>query len=317
MILRPIAGGLVTLALLLLWLGPGGQHTTVARAASLGDYHLERLADPERTVVSDANGDWVATFTDRAYTVTLAGPSRTLADVGTTATVTLADEVRLLDAPFSGAVDPDWLEIALARTDPDVVDLAMQYVKGAPIHSDEAGHKIAGESAYGPIGADGTRQEGADFYDYLGAPWTVDGQEHRPSSAQANSLDCSGFVRMVFGYRGGLPLGLEMDGKRLPRRAYQILDDAPGVVTIPDQDQRPASLDALSTGDLVFFDADPGDGPLIDHVGIFLGPDRDGHPRFLSSRKTANGPTLGDLGGRSVLDGNGLYARAFRAARRL
>ena len=73
----------------------------------------------------------------------------------------------------------------------------------------------------------------------------------------------------------------------------------------------------LQPGDLVFFDADAGDGPQVDHVGIYLGPDTGGHHRFLSSRKSANGPTLGDTSGKSLLDGTGLYAKSFRAARRL
>jgi hypothetical protein len=34
-------------------------------------------------------------------------------------------------------------------------------------------------------------------------------------------------------------------------------------------------------------------------------------------RKGANGPTLGDVRGASLLDGPGLYARSFRSARRL
>jgi cell wall-associated NlpC family hydrolase len=70
-------------------------------------------------------------------------------------------------------------------------------------------------------------------------------------------------------------------------------------------------------GDLVFFDADESDGTRIDHVGIYLGLDAGDHYRFISSRKGANGPTLGDYKGKSILDGTGLYARSFRAVRRL
>src|SRR6185295_15129082 len=132
-----------------------------------------------------------------------------------------------------------------------------------------------------------------------------------------NSLDCSGYVRILFGYRGGLTLGLAPDGQTISRRAYQILDSAPGVVTIPNRGTRVDAFSLLDPGDLVFFDADPTDGPLVDHVGIYLGPDAEGHQRFISSRKTPNGPTLGDVGGRSILDGRGLYATSLRAARRL
>jgi cell wall-associated NlpC family hydrolase len=75
--------------------------------------------------------------------------------------------------------------------------------------------------------------------------------------------------------------------------------------------------EGLQAGDLVFFDADPEDGAAIDHVGMYLGRDERGHRRFISSRKGANGPTLGDVRGASILDGPGLYAKGFRSARRL
>ena len=52
-------------------------------------------------------------------------------------------------------------------------------------------------------------------------------------------------------------------------------------------------------------------------VGIYLGIDDDGHRRVLSSRRSADGPTFGDDGGASTLDGPGSYARAFRSAKRL
>ena len=51
---------------------------------------------------------------------------------------------------------------------------------------------------------------------------------------------------------------------------------------------------SVRIGDLLFFDADPDDGTRIDHVGMYLGLDAGNHHRFISSRKGANGPTLGD-----------------------
>ena len=101
------------------------------------------------------------------------------------------------------------------------------------------------------------------------------------------------------------------------RRAVQMSASAPGVVVIADTGTRPAGLGALLPGDLVFFDASTDDGTLVDHVGIYLGVDSAGAPRFLSSRKGADGPTMGDVRGRSTLSGSGLYATSFRAARRL
>lgn len=73
----------------------------------------------------------------------------------------------------------------------------------------------------------------------------------------------------------------------------------------------------IGIGDLVFFDADESEGTQIDHVGMYLGLDSENHYRFISSRKEANGPTLCDHRGKSNLDGTGLYARSFRAVRRL
>jgi cell wall-associated NlpC family hydrolase len=123
---------------------------------------------------------------------------------------------------------------------------------------------------------------------------------------------------MVFGYRMGVPMTLSPDGgSSLPRRAADIASSAPGVVVIANKGVRPGSRSLLQPGDLVFFDASVDDAGQIDHVGIFLGRDAYGHDRFLSSRRIANGPTLGNLGGTSVLDGTGLYAASFRTARRI
>lgn len=50
---------------------------------------------------------------------------------------------------------------------------------------------------------------------------------------------------------------------------------------------------------------------------MYLGLDTLGQHRFVSSRKSIDGPTMGDYRGRSTLNGIGLYAMAFRAVRRL
>jgi cell wall-associated NlpC family hydrolase len=93
--------------------------------------------------------------------------------------------------------------------------------------------------------------------------------------------------------------------------------NGPGVVILDRHRTMSPTFSALGIGDLVFFDADPEDHRRLDHVGMYLGPDAAGHHRFISSRKGHNGPTLGDIRGRSVLDGRGLNARTFQAARRL
>ena len=64
--------------------------------------------------------------------------------------------------------------------------------------------------------------------------------------------------------------------------------------------------------------AGPVQNAHIEHSGIFLGVDSKGHYRFISSRSQANGPTFGDAGGTSILDGRDAYwAVRFRTARRI
>jgi hypothetical protein len=59
-------------------------------------------------------------------------------------------------------------------------------------------------------------------------------------------------------------------------------------------------------------------GMAVQHSGIFLGVDSDGRYRFLSSRSTPNGPSLGDSGGASIIDGSNEYwSIRFRTARRI
>lgn len=289
-----------------------------ASAAGSG-YTFKRATSPARTLVYDAAGKLVATYTDSARTVTIVGPSRTFAEAAfTTATVTTTAWVRLLPAPFSGVVDTAWLTARRADASPDLLAVAFQYGYGAPTFTDGTGRRIAGDADYGPLQADGTRAEGSDFNDYLGVSWTYPGSVDVPEADQLGSLDCSGFVRMTFGYRSGIPLSLATDGgASLPRRAVQMESASPGIVLIANSGAVPTSRSMLAAGDLVFFDASTDDGTAIDHVGIYLGRDNGGHDRFLSSRKSANGPTMGDLSGKSILDGTGYYATGFRAARRI
>ena len=290
---------------------------------------LRRLTNPDRTEVTDTRRRWLARFTDGATTVTSSGPRRRFSEPTAADAVTHAVWVRTLPKPFTGAVDEAWLTAALqanALRVPDVLAIAMQYVSGAAAVLDGP-LQIAGDAEYGPL-VDGTREEGADFNDYLGVPWTYADAVDRPETRQFRCLDCSGFVRMVWGYRHSLPgqprrdrvpltLAPTSSRRAMPRRAFEIFQSAPGVVTIENDGGQVQDLSALAVGDLVFFDADDGDGPQLDHVGMYLGVDAGGHHRFISSRKGANGPTLGDYRGKSILDGTGLYARAFRAARRL
>jgi cell wall-associated NlpC family hydrolase len=291
-----------------------GVRTTTATLTGLS---FTRLWDPPRTIV-ESGGSWLATFTDGSRTVTLRGATRTFSEAGAGEDVVSSTWVRLLPTAFNGTVDSTWLGTALADGSPDVLAIAMQYRTGAPRILASDGSLIANDADYGPVQADGTRAAGADFNDYLGRAWSYPNGTVDPAEpSELGSLDCSGFVRMVFGYRAGMPLTRSADGRGIPRTAADQLVGGPGVTVITDGGKAPAARSSLQPGDLVFFDASTVDGTRIDHVGIYLGPDTAGHDRFISSRKGANGPTLGDVNGRSILDGSGLYAIAFRAARRL
>lgn len=282
--------------------------------------------DPPRLDVLTTRGRWLATLTEGARTVTTAGPRRSFSE--DQARVTHSSWVRALPRPFEGSVDVAWIMRALAANaarHPDLLALGLQYVKGAPpLHQGDL--QVAGDAAYGPL-LNGKRQEGADFNDYLGVTFSyADGSVDRPEPLQLRCLDCSGFVRLLWGWRQhapnvtpAMPLArrASVDAKALPRRAVQMAARAPGVLVEPDRGVQLRDFSRLASGDLVLFDADSGDGSAIDHVGLFLGIDSEGHHRFLSSRKGANGPTLADVRGKSILDGNGLFARGFRAVRRL
>ena len=274
---------------------------------------------------------WLATFTKGAATVVLAGPTRTFSESTAANAVTHSFWVRTLPSPFTGTVDQAWLNAALAANEagvPDIFGIAMQYLEGAaPIL--DGSLQIAGDASYGPLLADGTRQEGSDFNDYLGVSWAyANGQVDAPETAQFGCLDCSGFMRMVWGFRHSfdgagyadtIPLCLSplADKSALPRRALEICASGPGVLVIANTGLQVVNFAPLRPGDLVFFDASTDDGTQIDHVGMYLGVDAAGKHRFISSRKSIDGPTLGDYRGASILDGTGLYARGFRAVRRL
>lgn len=284
---------------------------------------------PETVALKDKRGGWLATFTKGAYTVTMAGPQRTFTETGVTPAVTHAVWVRTLPTPFAGDIDMNWMSVARdanKRESPDVLAIAMQYVADAPPMLDGE-LQIAGDASYGPL-IGGKREEGSDFSDYLGIAWKYRDGTDQPEARQFQCLDCSGFMRMIWGYRRHLPgdsyastIPLcrkpRRDHGALPRRAVEMYDSGTGVLVVRNTATQTTDFSAIGIGDFVFFDADPKDGEDLDHVGMYLGRDSNGHHRFISSRKTADGPTMGDRGGKSVLDGTGLYARTFRAVRRV
>jgi hypothetical protein len=289
-------------------------------AAAVAPSCTRRLVDPPRTVVERPCGTFRAVLTDGARSVLLDAPARRFVELSAAHAVQTQVRVRALTSPFTGTLDTAlerWLDGALADASPDRLAVAMEYLEGAPLVMQD-GLQIAGDADYGPLTDLGSRLEGADFNDYLGMRWTYpDGTIDRPRPELLHSLDCSGYMRLVWGYRAGLPLAHGPSDQALARRAVQMAASTFGVTIIAAGEPLEGRLDRLQPGDLLFFDADPEDGPAIDHVGMLLGPDEGGHLRFISSRKGPNGPTLGDAHGASLLDGTGLYARAFRAARRL
>jgi cell wall-associated NlpC family hydrolase len=277
---------------------------------------LDRRDDPSRTVIEDADGAWVATFTDGASTVALVGEERTFDEPTATHAVTTDAWVRLLPEPFDGEVDPVWLEAALADDGPDVLEIATQYWTGAPEVRDEDGVRIAGDASYGPLQPDGTRAIGGDWHDYRGIDAVYDGKVDPAKPEEYGALDCSGYTRTVFGARLGMPMSLRPDGgTSLPRRSFEQAQDAPGIVPM---DGGELHTDRLQAGDLVFFDLQDVRAGGIDHVGIYLGVDEAGEHRFIHSRPSTDGPTMGGDGyAPSILEGDGNYANGFVSTRRL
>ncbi|MEU5095892.1 NlpC/P60 family protein [Streptomyces sp. NPDC020996] len=295
---------------------------------------FERLSDPDRTVVRAADGGTLATFTDGARTAVLTGPTRTFSEPRTTeAKVTTDAWVRVLPHTWQRGMEKSawfksWFRKALGDTSPDVFAVAFQYSSaGAPDKRNADGVRYAGTAHFGPRNAAVKNpldfayyDEKSDFYDYLGIEWAFpDGTRVQPEKARYGDVDCSGFQRLVWGYRMGIPLhNTNTKGAGLPRRAYAIAAYGPGRTVIPHTGTRQATdLDALQPGDLVFFAIIKDRPDFIDHVGMYMGLDDQGRHRFYSSRSAANGPTMGDLSGHALLDGTDFYARGFRAARRL
>jgi hypothetical protein len=303
----------------------GTQAAQAATPAASGLRYL-RVTEPDRTQVLDENGETVAIMTDGSRTVHLAGPKRTFAEPRFTKAKLHTDFwVRLAPRQWRAGAETekwfvDWFARARQDRSPDVLAVAREYTYLGKPKKDREGRQYSGDAAFGPLSdtdPDG-RAENSDFYDYLGVSWTFPDKQEKPHPDHILSLDCSGFVRMVYGYRLRYPLlGTNNKGPGLPRRATAMASVGPGTLLMPNTGKRARELDRLLPGDLLFFNAGPVQGANIEHSGIYLGVDDRGHHRFISSRTTANGPTMGDLGGESILDGTGYWALRWRTARRL
>ncbi|MGW5278237.1 NlpC/P60 family protein [Streptomyces collinus] len=296
-----------------------------------GKQTWERLHNPTRSVLRSENGDILGTFTDGARTATLRGPSRTFTEpANTQSRVVTQDWVRLMpEAWHKGAEKEkwfkDWFKEYNGSEADDIFAIAFQYVQGAPVKKDDEGVPYAGDAVFGPFKADGVdRLEQNDFYDYLGINYTFrNGTTMVARKERYRALDCSGFMRMVWGYRARFPLmATNTDGDGLPRSADGMARSKVGVDVLKLSGPspwytRPQNIDVVQPGDLLFFKMDHRTGNHLDHVAMYLGVDTDGHRVFISSRKEVNGPTMGDKGGASRIDGNGFYAGLLRSAKRL
>ncbi|MEU8779658.1 NlpC/P60 family protein [Streptomyces sp. NPDC048606] len=299
-----------------------------------GERKWERLQGPDRSVLRDGGGQVLATFTDGARTATLTGPSRTFTEpANTKSRVVTENWVRLLPEEWKQGAEnqtwfKDWFAKYFGSQEDDVFAMAFQYGDQAPIRKDAQGTAYAGDASFGPLNPNGSagndlRLEQSDFFDYLGKPYTFrNGVTKQPQTARYRSMDCSGFIRTVFGYRARYPLlPDDTPGAGLPRTANGMARSKLGTDVIPLKGvgaaDRPTSIDVIQPGDLLFFKLDARTKDRLDHTGIYLGTDTDGHKVFISSREEANGPTIGDKGGTSRLDGNGYYATTLRSAKRL
>lgn len=276
-------------------------------------YEFTEITSPDRTVVRDHQGELVAYLTHGARTVLMAGPRRVFAEPqATDATVTTTSWVRVSPQPYrpSDLENPTyavWLAKALHDRTDDILGAAMQYVTGAPEKVAADGIRYAGDSGFGYINNEEQR-DGADFYDFLGIPWTwPDGRRSQPSDKWEREMDCSGYIRMVFGYRGGMTMYRTNDPESasgLPRSAYAMADRANSVTIASPRrpEDAPKDLDRVQPGDVVFFALHDETPALITHSGIVIGKDNEGRTRFASARSTVNGPTIGDVAGDGVIE---------------
>jgi len=253
-------------------------------------YSFVRLDGPPRTAVLDEHVRLIATFTDGARSAVLSGPSRTFADPQrTSALVTTTNWVRLAPRPWKAGAEKDswfrpWLDAELGDRSPDVLAVATQYVTFAHYADD------------------------ADFNDFLGVAY----QGVQPRKDRFGEVDSAGYVRLVYGYRLGYPIG----AGGLPRTPQEMPTAPLGAAVADHAVGSPQTRFLAQPGDLLLFSTD-GSKAAVDHVGIYLGVDDAGQQRFIAARGTPNGPSFGDSSGRSVLDDDGPYATGLWGIRRL
>ncbi|WP_340684111.1 hypothetical protein LCL61_37430 [Amycolatopsis coloradensis] len=138
----------VVLSVVTIHLGPGVRTVTtvppvnalavriMAGPYPVAEYRYERLPRPARTVARNNAGAVVATFTDGARTVVLAGPAREFPVTRSGASVVKGEAwVRLLPEPWKEGAEGSgwfrgWLDAALADRSPDVLATARHHWPG-------------------------------------------------------------------------------------------------------------------------------------------------------------------------------------------
>lgn len=236
-------------------------------------------------------GVWIASFTKGARTVRVAGKPRTLRDPTDApgGGVTHDQYVRLLPEAFTsfGDAEKAWLAERRNDTSADVLAVATEYFDGTEL--------------------DAKYVFGADYDDYLAA-----------KDPASRGIDCSGFVRLVYGKR---TLPALLSNGLLPRVSKDQLRKGTGVLTVANVGKQPPAkeLQRLRPGDLVFFDVSTrnDDAGGIDHVGLYVGKDASGKMRFANSTPNNGALTGPTMAPKFVLDGTSFWAKHFRAARRL
>lgn len=227
----------------------------------------------------------------------------------------------------------------------DILDLAFQYVATAPVVWNDATperRRIAGPSPHLLT---------CDFHDYVCIDCPAgecNASTTRPPDLLCQTsgacpdyptqspgmLDCSGYMRMIWGYRNNFTAqsyyaNIELTGGLIddkltrtsedqyngPTAGTKIIDFRPGCPT-------PDDLGKLRVGDLVFFDINGNGGSsytAIDHDGMYVGRDAQGDYRFISSRTSTGVSMRGDT--ESILNCSGSVSSSwpgwFRGARRL
>ena len=287
------------------------EHVKIAKSARplLPGYRYIRSAHPDRTAVYDRRDHLVAQLTEGSATVVFHGQSRTFTDPDQTSAVVRTDAwVRFAPSPWRFGQQTQtwfrtWFGEKVGDRSPDLFADAVRYLSDQPR-----------DAGFGPPAQDPrTRVRGADWNDYLG----VASAHRQPRPKLRRYVDCSGYIRLVYGHDMGVRLfedrSPHADG--LGRLSRSMAAAAPGVEVADSRPDQLTDLRLLQPGDLVFFALH--DDTNISHMGFFLDVDEQGHYRYVSSRIRANGPTFGDAGGAGILDGHGYYARHLRVIRRL